>query len=195
MSHVVTPLTGLAIHAAIPALARLRVSVFREWPYLYDGTFDYESAYLQHYTMSPRAIIVAALDKEAIVGAATGMPLADHDAAFAAPFLARGMDIAKIFYCGESVLLPDYRGCGIGHAFFDQREEHARAHGFSHIVFCAVERPADHPSRPRNYRPLDAFWEKRGYARQPGMTANFSWKDIDQPAETDKPMQFWMRAL
>jgi hypothetical protein len=31
-------------------VARLRITVFREFPYLYDGNFDYEKKYLASYT-------------------------------------------------------------------------------------------------------------------------------------------------
>ena len=86
---------------------------------------------------------------------------------------ASGFDVASIFYCGESVLEPAYRGHGIGHRFFDLREAHARAlGGFRSITFCAVVRPPDHPQRPAEYRPLDAFWRKRGYAPVDGLIAS-----------------------
>ena len=29
----------------------------------------------------------------------------------------------------------------------------------------------------------------------PGLMAHFSWKDIGEDAETEKPMQFWLKAL
>ena len=28
-----------------------------------------------------------------------------------------------------------------------------------------------------------------------GLTAELSWKDVDQPAQTAKPMQFWLRDI
>jgi len=67
--------------------------------------------------------------------------------------------------------------------------------GFTHAAFCAVVRPEDHPLRPKDYVPLDAFWQKRGYAKADGLVTRFAWKDIDRSGETEKPMQFWMRAL
>ena len=130
------------------------------------------------------------------MGCATAAPLACVEDEFAEPFRARGADIARMFYCGESVLLPEYRGRGLGHAFFDHREAQARVlGGFTHVAFCAVVRPEEHPLRPQDYVPLDAFWNKRGYEVAEGMVGRFSWKDVDQPAETEKPMQFWMKAL
>ena len=57
------------------------------------------------------------------------------------------------------------------------------------------QRPAGHPLRPGDYVPLDAFWTKRGYTKLDGVVGTFEWKDIDQPDETPKPMQYWMREL
>ena len=37
MSLELKPLTGEALSAALPGLAKLRITVFRAWPYLYDG--------------------------------------------------------------------------------------------------------------------------------------------------------------
>ncbi len=93
----------------------------------------------------------------------------------------------------KSVLLPHYRGQGVGHAFFDYREAHAKAHGYRISAFCGVMRPTDHPLRPANYQPLDPFWHKRGYRKADGLMAHFSWKDIGEADQTEKPMQFWLK--
>lgn len=196
MTIEVVSLTGQALAAVVPAVAKMRIAVFRHWPYLYDGTMDYETGYLSKFSETADAVIVAATDGDTIVGCATAAPLAGVEAEFSAPFRARGWDISRIFYCGESVLLPAYRGRGLGHSFFDHREAQARSlGGFTHMTFCAVVRPADHPLRPRDYMPLDAFWGRRGYEKVDGMMAHFAWKDIDQPTATAKPMQFWMKDL
>jgi GNAT superfamily N-acetyltransferase len=191
----VRALTGATLDAALDDVAALRIAVFRDWPYLYDGTLEYERDYLQTYRDSPGAILVGAFDGARLVGAATGTPMEDHADEFAEPFRAVGLALDQIFYCAESVLLMEYRGQGIGHRFFDLREAHARNMGRSHVAFCSVIRPADHPMRPADYRSNDAFWHKRGYAQLPGIVAAFSWKDLGQAAETTKPLQFWMRAL
>lgn len=195
MSIAVRPLTGAGLQAALGDLARLRIAVFAAFPYLYDGSIDYEREYLAEFTTAPDAVLVAALDGERIVGAATAAPLLQQDDYIREPFVRQGIDPAGVFYFGESVLLPEYRGQGIGHAFFDQREAAARALGASHASFCAVIRPADHPARPAGYVPLDAFWTKRGYAPVPGLTGEFAWTEHGEAEESPKPMQYWMRAL
>ena len=196
MTLRVAPLTGRDVAQGLAALARLRIAVFRDWPYLYDGSPAYEEKYLAKLAAAEGAIIVAAYDGDEIVGCATAAPMAEVEAEFAQPFLEHGLDLGHIFYCGESVLLPAYRGRGLGHAFFDHREAQARALGrFTHIAFCAVIRPEDHPLRPNGYVALDGFWTRRGYAKADGLVCRFTWKDIDRPSATEKPMQFWMRAL
>lgn len=185
-------LTGAAIAPVIDGLAALRIRVFRDWPYLYDGNLDYERGYLQAYQGNPRAIVVAAYHGDDLVGASTGLPLTDADAEFAHAFAHSSHDPAQIFYCAESVLLSEWRGHGAGHRFFDLREAHARALGFAKSAFCSVIRPDDHPARPAQYRPLDRFWRGRGYAPESGVVAQFHWRDLGDAEDSPKSLQFWM---
>lgn len=191
----VEALTGSALADALDDVARLRIAVFRDWPYLYDGDLEYEQRYLQSYRDSKDAIVVGAFDGDRLVGASTGTPLADHADDFANAFAGTGLALKQIFYGAESVLLPEYRGRGIGHTFFDLREDHARSLGFARFCFCAVERAQDHPARPSDYRPLDAFWRGRGFAPLDNVVAEFSWKDVGDPVQTSKPLQFWIKDL
>lgn len=196
MALRIESIIGPRLGDLLPELASLRMQVFREWPYLYDGTLEYEEEYLQPFLRSPQAICVVAWDGEQLVGASTGSPLSGQDPEFSNPFQGSSYPIERVFYLGESVLLSDYRGQGLGHAFFDGREAHARRlSGFEWSAFCAVVRPREHPLRPAHYRPLDAFWQKRGYAPDPTLVAQYRWRDLDQQAESDHPMQFWLRRL
>jgi len=103
-------LSGPAVEAHFEPLARLRIAVFREFPYLYAGDLDYEMNDLHVYARSPRSLVV----------------------------------------------LP----------------------GLTHTAFCAVDRTDDHPRRPESHRPLDAFWQRLGYEKQPDLRARFEWKDL-----------------
>jgi GNAT superfamily N-acetyltransferase len=188
-------LSGEDLAAALPDLARLRIEIFRAFPYLYDGTEAYERDYLSGFASAQDAIIVAARVDGRLVGCATGSALTGHHDAFAEPLAQAGLDVATTFYCAESVLEPAYRGRGVGHDFFDQREAHAKALGYKRACFCAVIRPTNHPLRPSDYSPLDAFWRARGYAPLPGAVASYTWKDVDVGFETAKPMQVWVRTF
>lgn len=188
-------LSGTGILTQMDALAALRIRVFRDWPYLYEGTAEYEAHYLQVYVDCPRSLAVLVWDGEHCVGASTCLPLADALPDMQRPFLERGMDLSRIDYFGESVLLREYRGRGVGVEFFRQREAHAREHGLSVCAFCSVDRDPQDPRKPADYVPNDAFWTHRGYRRQPDMKSHFSWPDIGASESSDKPMTFWMRQL
>ncbi len=188
-------LRGAEMTGWLPDLARLRIAVFRDFPYLYDGDLTYETRYLARYACAPRSMLVAAFAGDDMVGAATAMPLEAHDDA-GAVHLPPGTPPARdIYYCAESVLLQQARGRGVGHRFFDLREAEARAAGFGHCGFVAVTRAEDHPLRPGDYRPLDPFWRKRGYAPVQGAVAEFSWTDLGAARETPKELQLWLRGL
>lgn len=188
--------SGGDIDACLPDLARLRIRVFREYPYLYEGSIAYEEKYLKTYVAAPDSVMVLVRDGGRVVGASSGLPLEAEPPSVVEPFLARGYDPRRIFYYGESVLLPDYRGRGLGKRFFEEREAHVRERGrFETICFCAVQRPDDHPRRPADYAPLDAFWNRRGFVRHPELRTTFSWRDLDEEAESPKPMVFWLKTL
>lgn len=191
----VRALRGEELEAALGEVAQLRITVFRDWPYLYDGTLDYEREYLGTYRDNPGALLVGAFHEGRLIGASTSTPMEDHAPEFGAPFQALGIALEKVLYGAESVLLGPYRGLGLGHRFIDLREAHARQLGRTHVAFCSVIRPEDHPARPGAYRTNDAFWRGRGYDTLPGAVARFSWKDLGDREETEKPLQFWMRAL
>lgn len=187
--------SGPTLTNYIEEVASLRIEVFRDFPYLYDGTMDYERRYLQTYIKCPQAVVVVAFAGEEVVGASTGIPLQYEEESFQRPFIEQGYDPKAIFYCAESVLRKAYRGHGLGVRFFEEREAHARSLGdFAYYAFCAVVRAPDHPLRPASYQPLDAFWHKRGYRKHAELCANYVWKDIDQEHETSKPLEFWLKS-
>jgi len=192
-----TSLTGREIEPHLDDLARLRIAVFREYPYLYDGTAAYERDYLQTYRDAPDALVVIAQDAAGhVVGASTGLPVAQEETEFGAPFKNAGIDPAEVFYFGESVLLPEFRGRGVGWEFMNRRESHARSlPGIRLAAFCAVDRPDDHPRRPTDYRPLDDFWKRCGFTKRPDLTTRFNWKEVGDAEETSHTLTFWIKPL
>lgn len=196
MSLSVETITGAAIAGIIPALARLRIAVFREWPYLYAGDDPvYEEAYLAPYVDSSGTAIIVARHESQIVGASTCLPLKDEVAEIRAPFAQRGLDLERFFYFGESVVLPQWRGHGLGKRFFAERERQARRMKAEFAVFCAVRRPEDHPARPASFRPLHKFWADRGFTPLPAVSCSLDWRDVGATEESPHQLDFWIRPL
>lgn len=192
----VQPYVGNEIKPYLHEIAQLRITVFHEFPYIYEGDLKYEEAYLKKFSSCPAAIAVLVFDGKKVVGASTGMPLEAELEEMKSPFIEKGLDPADFFYFSESILLPAYRKMGIGHQFFDLREAHVQnLNRFKHICFCSVVRPDDHPLKPANYFQKDEFWKKRGFKKHPELICYYSWKDIGDKTETKKPLVFWIKDL
>ena len=191
-------LTLLSLHGAqlldwLDDIARLRIDIFYHYPYLYDGSLNYEREYLAKYAQSESAFCALALDGDQVVGCSTAVALTDADCEFQAPFIERQIPLNKVFYFGESLLKPAYRSTGIGKQFFYLREQQAQQLDLAITAFCAVVRPDNHPLKPTNYQPLDNFWRRQGYQPIDNMIAHYQWLDREHTHESAKPMQFWLK--
>lgn len=193
--HIRT-VSGAEATPFIRDLARLRIQVFREFPYLYDGDMAYEEQYLATFIAAPDSVLVIAFDSERVIGIATGMPMEHETENIRTPWEAKHYNPKKIFYYGESVLEKSYRGRGIGVRFFEEREQWAVQLGrFDRLTFCRVMRPIAHPLQPADYQPLDNFWRKRGFQPTDGITCLISWKDLNREEESEKSLHFWEKVI
>ena len=82
-------LNGERLLEHLDQLAGLRLSIFREYPYLYDGLLEDERRYLSGYAAQGQVLL--AVDNDQVAGAITGMPLAEESGAFVEPFRAAGL--------------------------------------------------------------------------------------------------------
>lgn len=196
MDHLqIKILHGKEMVAFLPEIAHLRITVFREYPYLYEGDFDYEANYLKVYTECDESTIILVFYDKKLIGVSTALPLSAETTEVKRPFVQAGMNIDDIFYFGESIVLSEHRGHGIGKLFFQEREKAARANHYKIAAFCAVARLEHHPLRPNEWQPLDSFWQQQGYQKHPELVTQMSWKDIGDADETAKPMIFWLKNL
>jgi GNAT superfamily N-acetyltransferase len=193
--HIVT-CTAATVAPYLEDLARLRAAELRDWPYLYEGDPSHGFDYLDPYLRSSRSVFVFALDGSAVIGASVGIPLAEHGEVFQQPFRESGMVVDEIYHLGQSMLQREYRGLGLGHRFFDEREAHTRRlGGFRWTAFCAVERRANDLRRPTGHRSGDLFWQGRGYRRMHDLCSSLSWPEAGADTPTPHRLQFWVRPL
>lgn len=188
---------GEEIETYFNDISRIRVTVFREWPYIYEGSVDYERQYLQNYFDNERSLCILCFHENQVIGISTLMPLEGEHEDLKKPLREAGYDITKIFYYSESCLLKAFRGRGTYAEFFKRREEHVKyfSTDYESVCFCSVVRPDQHPLKPQDYRPLYESWRKYGFEKVENLQMSFLWQDLDQTTETRKFLDVWMKSL
>lgn len=196
---LVRKLTRRELEEAMNAIATLRIEVFREFPYLYEGSLSYEHKYLSRYLDSPDAIVVGVFPPHSdspkdLVGAVTGIPLADELSEIQEPFVHAGRAIHGVYYIGEFVLARQYRGHGLGNQLFaEMLAAISEKQRFREIALCVVKRPEFHALRPAGYTPLDRFWEKHGFRLADQLVCRLDWPDLGTSQSTSKELVFWLK--
>jgi GNAT superfamily N-acetyltransferase len=186
---------GAEIAEIIEPLGQLRIDVFREYPYLYDGDLVYEQNYLSRYAKIKDSLVLMAFESRQIIGATTATPLIEEFDDFRTPYENAGINVAKTFYFGEAMLRPAYRGMGIYKTFMHERTQAAIRYGATTCTFLAVMRPDSHPLKPDHYQDLKPVWNHYGFVEYPEIQPQFLWKDIDQQEETQKPFTAWLKVI
>lgn len=188
-------LHGKKISPYLNELANLRITVFKEFPYLYEGSLEYEQKYLKTYQDCSDSMVVIALFENKVIGATTCIPMIHESDEFKQSLIQKGIDLSRVMYFGESIILKEFRGKKIGHKFFDLREKYSKEliEHLEYSCFCAVDRDLEHPLRPENYQGLDNFWKRMGYDKKEDMKVYYPWKDIDKEFEDNKSMTIWMK--
>ncbi|MDD2900219.1 MAG: GNAT family N-acetyltransferase [Desulfuromonadaceae bacterium] len=190
-----TLLTGSAVAECLDDLASLRITIFREYPYLYDGLRKDELTYLRHYMETPEALVISVKDSGKMIGAATGMPLRYENESLVAPFSSTPYSVDDLYYVGEILFSPTYRDNGRGLRLLNQIEEYVSTLETYRFLTCAtIVRPDNHSLRPENYIPIDRFLARTGFSMLPDVTTNFTWLETDGVSR-DHEMQFWLKEL
>ena len=187
-------LNGAAAQEFLRSLAELRLSIFWDYPYLYEGSLDYEEKYLSTYFKCDQSFILLLKDGDKVVGATTAIIAEAEEENFKKAFIEKKLDPQEGVYFGESLLLPEYRGQGLGKIFFQERESFARNLNRKWVSFCSVVRE-NHPLCPPEYQGHESMWTYLGYSPLEGMTTYYEWKDRDQDHSTKKLMQYWFKKL
>lgn len=176
-------------------LAELRIEVFREFPYLYDGDKEYEAKYLGRYFESPHSFVMCARLNGELIGATTAIWLPDESPMITEAFQGRH-DLETVVYFGESLIRRPFRGRGLGKKFFAERELFAKT--FDQVrwtSFCSVIRDANDPRRSAGDRSPEHLWWKMGYHPVVGMECKITWKEIGENSPSPKRLQFWVKQL
>lgn len=184
--------TGSGLKPYLHSVAKLRMEVFKDFPYYEEPDLDRETHYLRKIVTHKETIGVLIFDNTTLVGVSLGSPLSIEEPAIQKPFIDRKLPVDAYFFFDDSALLKQYRGRGIGHHFFDARENHvAHFKKYQHICFCVPD--CLESKYPKDYIPLHDFWRKRGYVHHPEIQCKLLWKDLNQTQPSEHPLNFWIK--
>lgn len=188
-------LHGSEIAPYIPQLAKLRLCIFCEYPYLYEGSFACEEEYLSMYSSSKNSLLILLEDNHQMIGAATGLPLAECNTEIQSLFLKHNIPTQGIFYFGEILILKAYRNKKMGNALYRQFEKSVKEKRARKIVFYELIREENEEKKPADYFPLDNYWKKKGFVKQEDLITYFAWKEVGSTEEIEHPMVLWTKDL
>src|ERR1700722_3489588 len=147
---------GQEITPYVQEITDLALTVYRDYPYLYEGTVDEYYPAIEHYTHSSDGIACLFFNNNQLVGAAIGMPMNEMRDKYKLPLVnARPEEnFDQLFYLGELLLLKEYRGQGLGKQMYLEFENTVRELAFTKICFCKIDESEQNPLAPENYKSL-----------------------------------------
>lgn len=180
----------------IDAIAHLRITIFKEFPYLYEGDLKYEQDYLKKFIDTPDSLICIAFEDEKPIGALTALPLKNEEPSIRQAFEKQGLSIEKTYYFSEILILPEYRLLGLGYMMYRLSENLVlQKNKYKQLSFAAIEREENHPKKPENYASPYSFFKRIGYTQNRELVCHIAWKEIGETEATPKALIFWTKEI
>ncbi len=189
---------GESITPYIKDITDLSITIYKEYPYLYEGTEEEYLPFIEHYTHSNYGIACLLFDDAKPIGVAIGMPMNEMREKYKQPFIsARPQDNCdEIFYLGEFLLLKAYRGQGFGKQMYLELEHLIKENeSLKKICFCKIDESDQNPLMPKNYRPLDGFWKKLGFGKCDDITVTVYWRNVFEENDSPHKMVYLLKSL
>lgn len=187
---VIKTFQGKDISPHVKAITDLCLIIYKEKPYLYEGTEEEYRPFIEYYADSETNRACLLFDESKPVGVAIGMPLHAMRDKYREPFLSMRPEENpdELFYLGELLLLKDYRGNNLGKQMYLECERLATQEGFKKICFCKIDEPESDQS-------LDGFWKKLGFEKCEEGTFVVYWKNVGESDESPHQMRYWIKSL
>ncbi len=198
--YIIKILTQEEIKPLIPFVAQARITVFRDYPYLYEGNVDDEMNDLDKYAQHSHSALAIAYHQDVPVGFLCGSDFIHYSPMFENPiidiFKEEGLEPEKHYYFADIILLAEHRRKGLSPKLFATLESYAQSKGYKSTCFV-TEYHHNHPLKPKNHRSLVPLWNNLGYNKSP-ILAYASWPthQADGTVKTQQhPLIFWFKKL
>lgn len=189
---------GTSITPFVKDITDLCIEIYREYPYLYEGTEEEYLPFIEHYTSSNNGIACLLFDNTKPIGVAIGMSMNEMREKYKQPFInARPLENCnELFYLGEFLLLKDYRGKGFGKQMYLELERLVKENlNLQKICFCKIDEDVHNPLIPADYKSLDEFWRKLGFEKCDDATVIVDWRDVSAEKDSPHKLVYWLKTL
>lgn len=183
----------------IDQMADMRITYFREFPYLYEGSKEYELHYLNQYKQKAvDAYLVQAFDQDKLVGILTGCAFKSDIEVIrdgAQLFAQKELWVDNYYYIGEAIIIPEYQGRKIlPQLIFKLGKTIRKLNKYQSLCFLTVIRKDDDSRKPVDYHSSDQLWLKLG-CQKTDITCSFEWPTIMSDNSVQNilnEVQFWI---
>jgi len=200
MTITIEILIGKNASEYIEYVSHLRINIFKEYPYLYQGDLEYEKKYVADYTLHNQAMIAIAKIDGLIAGISTGIPVIS-DSKIAQDvkeiFTKQKTEAEKYYYYGEIMILPEFRGKGLATKLYSAQDKIIKEWGFEHACILTVIRENDHPLKPKCYNSPNSLWKHLGFF-QTGYKTNLHWQTIQSDGNSNdasNTLELWSKKI
>lgn len=171
-------LTKEELKPLLPFVAALRIKIFREYPYLYEGDFIEEMEDLRNCSQKSHNAVAIACHNNIPIGFLYGIPLTEFASHFENPvvdlFKEKKLAPETCYYFADIIILPEHRGNHLSKKLFDTLETYAQEQGYCSASFI-TESHEFHPLKPVDYKSLDPLWNSLNY-KKTGLVSHGSWQ-------------------
>jgi GNAT superfamily N-acetyltransferase len=189
-------LRGQELLSNIPEFAKLRLTIFREYPYLYEGDPALEKSYLSLFASSSDAFFIVAKIKNQVVGAISGLPLDVAQKEIRDVFHQSAIETGEYYALCEIIVLKEHRNKKIGSVLYKEFENQLlKMKRYKKVVLWQIVRAQGDLKRPNDYFSLDNFWCKKGFIKHPEFICYIHWKEISDKEESSHRFEFWIKEL
>lgn len=184
----------------IDYVSQLRIDIFKEYPYLYEGELEYEKQYMHGYTTDKKSMIAVAKVNGELAGVSTGIPLISDSEIVADAknvFAKQNVEVGDYYYYGEVIVLPKFRGHGITTKLYSEQNQLIQEWGFKHVCILTVVREENHSLKPKDYKSPDGMWKHLGFFRN-DLTIDYHWPTIHPDKsvkDVNNTLEFWTKNL
>ena len=191
-------LKNLEIERYLEEVIKLRVEVFREYPYLYDGNLEYEKEYFKDFVKDSTARVILVKDGFEVVAVATSIALSNAHLCddIHKPFIEKGYDVERFYYYGEIMIDKNYRNKGISKQIYGLREKEVLSLGFDRLCFATILKDSD--KMPQDYFDPAEMWKSMRFDEHLDMQVECSWPKIQYDGSTREQvskLNFWVKKI